>query len=234
MLAAAGVKFPSGYIAFTEDEAVAMARKMGFPVALKAREAKLARKTKAFPMLLNIADDAAVREAFQQLSQDVKQDNSSIELNGVLIESMFKQGVEIRIGGKRDPMWGPVIVTDLGGVLTKVAFDILLAPPYLSTKVIAEKLGNLKMVKMLQGITGEPVFDVKLSRRSQQQSGKSWEQDLKSSQSTSSCLSLTPPAKAPPHSPRQLQPRNNEALIVDSRRIQFRMPREPSQATRND
>jgi acyl-CoA synthetase (NDP forming) len=161
VLAAAGVKIPPGDLARTADEAAAIAKRIGFPVAMKAQAAKLAHKTEAGGVLLNIADEAGVREAFQKLHDNVKKYNASIVLDGALVETMSKRGLEMVVGAKRDPKWGPVIVAGVGGVMIEVIGDVRLMPPDLSAEAIAEELGKLKMAKMLSGFRGAPAVDVK-------------------------------------------------------------------------
>ena len=158
VLAAAGVKIPPGDLAKSADEAVAIARKIGFPVAMKAQAAKLAHKTEAGGVLLNIADEAGVRAGFQTLYDNVKKYNASIVLDGALVETMSKRGLEMVVGAKRDPKWGPVIVAGVGGVMIEVIGDVRLMPPDLSAEAIAEELGQLKMAKMLQGFAARRLW----------------------------------------------------------------------------
>lgn len=161
ILAAAGVKIPPGDLARSADEAVAIAKKIGFPVAMKAQAAKLAHKTEAGGVLLNIADEAGVRAAFQKLFDNVKKYDASITLDGALVETMSKRGLELVVGAKRDPKWGPVIVAGIGGVLIEAIGDVRLMPPDLSAEAIAEELGKLKTAKLLKGFRGSPAVDVK-------------------------------------------------------------------------
>lgn len=160
MLAAAGVKFPPSDLARTADEAVAIAREIGFPVAMKTRASILARKTKGSHILLNIANEAAVRKAFQRLSGNVNPYNSTFEPIGVVVETMSKCGIDMMSGAKRDPKRGPVIMAGVGGVMREGVGDVLLLPANLSVEAIAEELGSLKMDKLLQGIPSEQSFDV--------------------------------------------------------------------------
>lgn len=160
VLAAAGVKIPPGDLARTADEAAAIAKRIGFPVAMKAQAAKLAHKTEAGGVLLNIADEAGAREAFQKLIDNVRKYDASIVLDGALVETMSKRGLEMVVGAKRDPKWGPVIVAGVGGVLIEAIGDVRLMPPDLSAEAIAEELGKLKTAKLLKGFRGAPPVDV--------------------------------------------------------------------------
>ncbi len=165
VLAAAGIKIPAGDLARSADEAVAIANKIGFPVAMKAQAAKLAHKTEAGGVLLNIADEAGVRAAWQKLHENVKRYDSSITLDGTLVEVMSKRGLEMVVGAKRDPNFGPVIVVGIGGVLIEAIGDVRLMPPDLSEEAIIVELGKLKTAKLLNGFRGSPAVDVRAVAR---------------------------------------------------------------------
>ena len=72
VLAAAGIRVPDGELARTPDEAAAVAKRIGYPVALKAQAAALSHKTEAGGVMLNLADEAALRAAWDTMQQNVK------------------------------------------------------------------------------------------------------------------------------------------------------------------
>ena len=72
LLAAAGISIPQGALAGTVDEAVKTAAGIGYPVAMKAQAAALAHKTEAGAVILNVADEAGVRRAWQTLVDNVQ------------------------------------------------------------------------------------------------------------------------------------------------------------------
>jgi acyl-CoA synthetase (NDP forming) len=73
---------------------------------------------------------------------------------------MAEKGVELVIGGKRDPQWGPVVLVGLGGVWIEVMRDVRLLPPDLGEDLIIEELHQLRSAKLLQGFRGAPPADV--------------------------------------------------------------------------
>lgn len=165
VLAAAGVNIPPGDLSRSADEAVAIAKRIGFPVAMKAQAAKLAHKTEAGGVLLNIGNEAGVRAAWQELYDSVKRYDASVRLEGVLVETMSKRGLEMVVGAKRDPNWGPVVIVGIGGVLIELIGDVRLIPPDLSDKAIIDEIGKLKTAKLLKGFRGSPAADVKAIAR---------------------------------------------------------------------
>src|SRR5690606_39050401 len=81
-LAAAGIRTPAGELARSADEAAAVARRIGFPVAMKAQAAALSHKTEAGGVVLNLADEAAVRAAWNAMMASVKQAAPDVALDG--------------------------------------------------------------------------------------------------------------------------------------------------------
>jgi hypothetical protein len=161
VLAAAGLAIPAGDLARSADEAVAIAERIGFPVAMKAQAAKLAHKTEAGGVLLNIGDATGVRAAWAKLHDNVRAYDASLTLDGVLVEVMSKRGLEMVVGAKRDAHWGPVIVAGIGGILIEAIGDVRLMPADLSEEAIVTELLKLKTSKLLKGFRGAPASDVK-------------------------------------------------------------------------
>ena len=151
---------PEGALARSADEAVATAKKIGYPVAMKAQAAALAHKTEAGGVLLNIADDAGVRAAWQKLHDNIERHSPGMKLDGVLVEKMSARGLELVVGAKRDPQWGPVVLVGLGGVMVEALGDVRLLPADLSEAGIVDELHKLKAAKLLGPFRGQPAVDV--------------------------------------------------------------------------
>jgi acyl-CoA synthetase (NDP forming) len=160
VLAASGIKIPEGALARTADEAAATARKIGYPVAMKAQAAALAHKTEAGGVLLNIADEAGVRAAWQKLHDNIARHAPDMKLDGVLVEKMSARGLELVVGAKRDPQWGPVVLVGLGGVMVEALGDVRLVSADLSEAAIVGELHKLKAAKLLGPFRGRPAVDV--------------------------------------------------------------------------
>jgi len=160
VLAAVGIKTPEGGLAKTADEAVQIAKKIGYPVVLKAQAAALAHKTEAGGVLLNIADEAALKAAWTKLYDNVGRHSPGLKLDGALVEKMSAKGLELVVGAKRDPQWGPVVLIGLGGILVEALGDVRLLPADLGEAAIIQELYKLKAAKVLDGFRGSPAVDV--------------------------------------------------------------------------
>src|SRR5262249_49677621 len=109
-LAAAGLPVPAGQLAPPAGAAAAGARGIGFPVVLKAQAAALSHKTEAGGVALNLADEAALRAAWDRMMASVTRAAPGVALDGALVEKMSPRGVELMVGAKRDPGWGTVLL----------------------------------------------------------------------------------------------------------------------------
>jgi succinyl-CoA synthetase beta subunit len=164
-LAAAGIAIPPGGLARTVDEAVHLAARIGGPVAMKAQAAALAHKTESGGVILNISGEDAVRNAWRTLHDNVAQIRPDIRLDGVLVEAMAAKGLELVIGARRDPLWGPVVMVGLGGIWVEVFEDVRLLPAGLPASEIADELQKLRAAKLLNGFRGAPAVDVEAVAR---------------------------------------------------------------------
>ena len=159
-LQAVGIPVPDGDLARTSDEAINIANRIGYPVVMKAQAAALAHKTEAGGVLLNIGDEAAARKAFNILYDSVKRYQSDIQLDGILVEKMCANGLEMVVGAKRDSRWGPVVLVGAGGTLVEAIGDVRLLPPDLSVDAVVDELFKLKTAKLLKGYRGSPAVNV--------------------------------------------------------------------------
>ncbi len=160
LLAAIGLKTPPGALAKSQDEAIAVANRLGYPVAMKAQAAALAHKTEAGGVALHLADAAAVHGAWEMLHANIGRAQPGLKLEGVLVEKMAPKGLELMVGARRDPTWGPIVVVGLGGIWVEALGDVRLLPPDLPEPAIIEELHKLRTAKLLKGFRGAPPVDV--------------------------------------------------------------------------
>ena len=160
VLAALGITTPAGELARTVEAAVTIADRIGYPVAMKAQAAKLAHKTEAGGVMLGVANAQDVRSAWKTLHDNVERAQPGLKLDGVLVEVMSPRGLELVIGARRDPRWGPVVMVGLGGIWVEALGDVRLMPPDLSEAEIIGELRKLKTAKLLEGFRGSPPADV--------------------------------------------------------------------------
>ena len=160
ILAPLGIPFPKGAFCTSIGEAVNAAEAVGYPVAIKAQSAALSHKSDAGGVVLNLANADELRTGWDRLYANVSAHDAAIILDGVLLEGMGERGVELIIGAKNDPDWGPVILCGFGGVTAEILQDVRLITPGLSLKAITAELHHLKQAPILRGFRGSPALDV--------------------------------------------------------------------------
>jgi acyl-CoA synthetase (NDP forming) len=160
LLTAAGIRVPDGELTRTANEAAAVARRIGYPVVLKAQAAALTHKTEAGAVALNLAEEAALRAAWDAMMRNVKRAAPDVGIEGALVEKMSAKGVELMVGAKRDPGWGTVLLLGLGGIWVEALGDVQVVPGTADEAQILEALGKLRSAKLLAGVRGAPPADI--------------------------------------------------------------------------
>ncbi len=159
-LASIGIPFPQGALATTFAEAAAIAARIGYPVAIKAQCAELAHKSDVGGVILGLRDEGALEQGWAKLADNVGRSRPSLALDGVLIEAMGAPGVEMIVGGRNDPEWGPVVVAGFGGVQAEILKDSRLLATDMNDSEILAELERLKSAVLLEGFRGSPRLDV--------------------------------------------------------------------------
>lgn len=160
VLVAAGIRVPDGELARSPDEAAAVARRIGYPVVLKAQAASLPHKTEAGGVALNLTEESALRAAWDLTMRNVKRAAPDVRLDGALVEKMSPKGVELMVGAKRDPGWGTVLLLGLGGIWVEALGDVQVLAGNADAAQILEALGRLRAAKLLTGMRGAPAADL--------------------------------------------------------------------------
>jgi acyl-CoA synthetase (NDP forming) len=137
-----------------------VAKRIGYPVVLKAQAAALSHKTEAGGVILNLADENAVRAAWDTMQQNIKRAAPNVTLDGCLVEKMSPRGLELMVGAKRDAGWGPVLLVGLGGIWVEALGDVKILPVDAGEGQIVEALRGLRSAKLLDGVRGAPPADV--------------------------------------------------------------------------
>ncbi|WP_320203283.1 acetate--CoA ligase family protein [Agrobacterium rosae] len=160
ILRSAGFVFPEGALATTPDDACRIATEIGYPVVLKAQSADLSHKSDAGGVIVGLSDDAAVAKGWAELAANIAAHRPGLVLDGVLVETMSPRGIELIIGARNDPEWGPVILAGFGGVQAEVLKDVRLLAPDLTPEAIIDEIRRLKCAALLDGFRGAGPCDV--------------------------------------------------------------------------
>lgn len=159
ILARYSIPMANGGVARSREEAVEIASKIGYPVALKGISQQVSHKTEANAIRLGVKSDAEVAEAFDEVNRSLKSYDSRAEIAGVLIQEMLVNGTEVIIGTMRDPQFGPVILFGLGGIFVEVLEDVSLRVLPITRDDAEEMVKEIKGYKVLEGFRGRPRAD---------------------------------------------------------------------------
>jgi acetate---CoA ligase (ADP-forming) len=144
----------------TVDEAVASAARLGFPVTVKLASRKFVHKSELGGVQLELTDEAAVRKAFVGIRDRVERENVPDAMDGVIVQTMAKSGIEVMVGVTHDPLFGPLVAFGLGGVLVEVLADVCFRVAPLTDRDAAEMVRGIRGFKLLQGYRGHSPADL--------------------------------------------------------------------------
>jgi acyl-CoA synthetase (NDP forming) len=160
ILKEAGVPVIEARLAKTKAEASALARKMGFPVALKIVSPDVIHKSDSGGVVLGLNNVTQVGEAYSKILSAVKKHYPKAKIQGVSVQKMAKTGVEVIIGMTKDAQFGPVLMFGLGGILVEVLKDVAFRIVPLTKRDAHEMIKEIKGYPLLEGYRGQDPADV--------------------------------------------------------------------------
>lgn len=159
LLALYGLPVPREALARSPEEAAALAQDIGFPVVMKVQSPDIAHKSEAGAIRLGIADAAAARAAFEAVTTSARAYAPQARIDGVSVQETAPKGVELMIGTRRDPQFGPLVVCGLGGVWVELLKDVSVALAPVGKATARRMLRRLRGAPLLDGFRGAPRVD---------------------------------------------------------------------------
>lgn len=159
VLEAYGIPVTREKLARTAGEAVQAADVIGYPVALKIESPHILHKTDAGGVLLNVPGAEAVADGFARVIDSASRYNQDAVIDGVLVQEMLEPGLEVIIGIKRDPVFGPTVLFGMGGVLVEVMQDVAVRVAPLREQDAVSMLDEIKGKALLDGVRGQAPRD---------------------------------------------------------------------------
>lgn len=149
-----GIPITREEIVQTADEAVNAAKRIGFPVALKACSPELMHKSETGCIELGLTTPDAVQQAYNRILEITK-----LSLEGVLVQEMLKGPRELVVGLTRDPQFGSCVMLGFGGVMTEVLKDTVFRVAPLDMAEAMDMIDELKSKEMLNAFRGQQAAD---------------------------------------------------------------------------
>jgi acetyl coenzyme A synthetase (ADP forming)-like protein len=149
-----------GEVARTAAEAVVLARRFGFPVAVKRASQRRTNKIGTGGVRLGLTDEVAVRQAFEEIRSSLARDGNLDAMEGVLVQPMIDGGTEVLVGMTHDPLFGPLIAFGLGGIHLEILGDVCFRVTPLTDHDASEMVRGIRGYRLFQGYRGHPAADV--------------------------------------------------------------------------
>jgi acyl-CoA synthetase (NDP forming)/GNAT superfamily N-acetyltransferase len=153
-----GLQMVAGAIARCEDEAAAVASRVGLPVVLKVQSPKILHKSEVGGVHVDLRTEQDVRSAFRDLAARFPDVLTSTDA-GVQVQPMLR-GVETIVGAADDPTFGPLVAFGLGGVDTEVLHDVAFRIVPLSEQDVDSLVHGIRSFPLLLGYRGRPAADL--------------------------------------------------------------------------
>ena len=158
LLRAYGIATPKEAAVHSADDAVKAASEIGYPVVLKAVSEKLLHKSDAGAVARQLANDAAVRAAYERIGANVLRAGGE-KVETMLVGQHVGGGLELVLGLNRDPEMGLIVMAGSGGVLLELAKDVAFAAPPINRDKARAMLARTQAARLLRGYRGSAALD---------------------------------------------------------------------------
>ena len=160
ILAEAGVPSAQEKLTHSADDAAAAASEIGYPVVMKIVSPDILHKTEIGGVALGLADDGAVKSAYNEIMERAKAAYPDAKIDGIMVGQMISDGTEMILGVQSDPVFGPVVMAGLGGIFTEVLKDVTFKRAPFGKREALEMIDRLKGAAVLRGARGSAKADV--------------------------------------------------------------------------
>ena len=152
MLRDFGIPASETIAASSIEDALSAIAGIGYPVVLKTAATGIAHKTESHGVVLDIADEASLISAYKDLEQRLGA--------GVIVAPMAEAGVEMILGARQDPQFGPLVIIGMGGVLAETLRDVQFALPPFDAAYARRLVDRLRFREVLDGVRGAPAAEI--------------------------------------------------------------------------
>jgi acyl-CoA synthetase (NDP forming) len=154
LLAQAGLPVVETRLARTKQEAISIAKELGFPVVLKIASPDIVHKSDAGGVKLGLKNATEVGRAYREIMDLVKQGEPQATIYGVSVQRMIRPGIEVIMGMSKDAQFGPVLMFGLGGVFVEVLKDVSFRIVPITRRDARQMIEEIKAYPVLKGYRG--------------------------------------------------------------------------------
>lgn len=160
-----GIRSPHERVVRTAAQACDFAATIGYPVALKVVSADILHKTEVGGVKLNLQDAQQLASAVEAMRQTVAERAPQARIEGFVVTEMVNAGVECALGVTHDPVFGPVVMFGVGGVLLELVRDVVFRLAPLDLAGARAMIAETQAAKLLASYRGAPPADVEALAR---------------------------------------------------------------------
>ncbi|HEV7803610.1 MAG TPA: acetate--CoA ligase family protein, partial [Burkholderiales bacterium] len=160
ILAEYGIPVTQEALAKSADEALAIAKRIGYPIAIKVQSPDISHKTEAKAVRLGIADAEGLAAAYEEVLANARAYKAGANIEGVLVQEMVTGGIEAILGVTNDPLFGPAVMFGLGGIFAEVLKDVAFRLAPITLPMAREMIAEIKAYPILTGARGKALADV--------------------------------------------------------------------------
>ena len=155
-----GIKVAVSKSVKTGEDAAKIAEEIGFPVAVKLVSDKIVHKTEVGGVILSLRSSGEVKQAFNQIRERLEGLGRADEMQGVTIQQMILEGIEVIVGVTQDPFFGPLIMFGMGGIYAEFFRDITFRIHPLTDSDAQDMVRSVKAHQLFAGWRGSKPSDV--------------------------------------------------------------------------
>lgn len=155
-----GIPVVSGFTAFSKEELLRAAGKIGYPVVIKVVSQEISHKSDAGGVALNLQDEDTLSQAWDKMNSRLRESFPHARIHGYMVQPMVAGGRELILGGTQDEQFGPVVLAGIGGIFVEIMGDVSLRVAPISALDAKEMLQELKGFPVLKGARGEGPSDL--------------------------------------------------------------------------
>lgn len=160
VLKAYGFPVQDNGLANSEDEAVKITNRIGYPVVMKIMSDDIVHKFDSGGVILNIENSENAKKAYNDIINNVKKYKKDSNIKGIFVTKMLGKGQEVILGLKRDPSFGPVLMFGLGGIFVEIFKDVSFRVAPVNKDNAISMIKQVKSYALLSGARGMKERDI--------------------------------------------------------------------------
>jgi acyl-CoA synthetase (NDP forming) len=154
-----GIRVPPSGLARNEKNALALARRIGYPLVMKIVSEDILHKSEVGGVKTDVTSQKEVSTAFKEILRNAKKSNPRARVEGILVQRQAEKGYEFIVGGARDPQFGPTIMFGLGGIYVELFKDVAFRLAPVSEEEALDMIKETKSYKLLTGFRWSKPLD---------------------------------------------------------------------------